>query len=139
MVLVMKETVLKFIDRINAHDVDGIMALVSDQYEYVNSSGEHFRDNQFIRETWRAQFENHPDYRIRVQRVVADSEGVGIFGIAEGTYAPDGKLREEDHWEVPSAFLCIAREGKVTYFESYSDASIIFSVMKSRTMNADAD
>ena len=40
----MKETVLKFIDRINAHDVYGIMALVSDQYEYVNSSGEHFRE-----------------------------------------------------------------------------------------------
>jgi len=135
----MKETVLNFIDRINAHDVDGIMALVHSQYEYVNSSGEHFKDRQFIRDTWTAQFKNHPDYRICVQRVIADTEGVGIFGTAEGTYAPDGSLREEDHWEVPSAFLCIAREGKVTYFESYADASIVFSVMKSRAINSDAE
>lgn len=128
----MKDTILKFIDRINAHDVDGIMKLVSSDYEFVNSSGDHFRDRQFIRETWEEQFKNHPDYRIRVQRVIADDEGVGVFGVAEGTYAPEGDPREEDHWEVPCAFLCIARDGKVTYFESYSDASIVFDVMKSR-------
>lgn len=128
----MKQTVLKYIDCINAHDVEAIMAMVSPAYEFVNSSGEHFRDRQFIRDTWEAQFQNHPDYRIQVQRVIADDEGVGVFGIASGTYAPDGVLREEDRWEVPCAFLCIARDGLVTYFESYADASIVFSVMKSR-------
>jgi ketosteroid isomerase-like protein len=133
--MTMKDTVLKFIDRINAHDVDGIMNLVSPAYEFVNSSGEHFRDRQFIRETWEAQFRNHPDYQIRVQRVIADSEGVGVFGVASGTYAPDGVMREEDEWEVPSAFLIIARDGMVTYFESFADASIVFDVMKSRAGN----
>jgi len=139
LVIAMKKTVLKFIERINAHDVDGIMALVHDQYEYVNSSGEHFRDRQFIRETWEAQFKNHPDYKITVQRVIADEEGVGIFGTAEGTYAPDGPMREEDHWEVPSAFLFMVRDEKVTYFESYADASIVFAVMKSRAVSNDAE
>ena len=128
----MKDTILQFIDRINAHDVDGVMKLVSNDYEFVNSSGDHFRDRQFIRDTWAEQFKNHPDYKIRVQRVIADNEGVGVFGVSEGTYAPEGEPSEEDHWEVPCAFLCIAREGKVTYFECYSDASIVFDVMKSR-------
>ena len=129
----MKQTTLKFIERINAHDVDGIMALVSTDYEYINSSGDHFRDREFIRDTWRAQFENHPDYRLRVQRVIADGEAVAVFGWAEGTYAPDGVLRDDNHWEVPCAFQVIARDGKVTYFESYSDASIVFDLIKSRT------
>jgi ketosteroid isomerase-like protein len=129
----MKATILKFIDRINAHDVDGIMDLVSRDYEFVNSSGDHFRDRQFIRDTWREQFRIHPDYKIRIERVISDGDGVGVFGVAEGTYSPDGQADEEDHWEVPAAFLCIAREGKVTYFECYSDASIVFDVMKSRT------
>jgi len=133
----MKQTILKFLDRVNAHDVEGIMNLVSDEYEFVNSSGDHFRDRQFIRDTWRAQFENHPDYHIRADRVIADPDCVGVFGWAEGTYAPDGELREEDHWEVPCAFLFIAKDGKVTYFESYSDTSIVFDVMKSRTRGMD--
>src|SRR5947208_12683424 len=84
----MKQTILKFIDRINAHDVDGIMELVSPDYEFVNSSGDHFRDRQFIRETWREQFRIHPDYKIRIERVISDGDGVGVFGVAEGTYAP---------------------------------------------------
>ena len=133
----MKQTILSFIDRINAHDVDGIMELVSPEYEFVNSSGDHFRDRQFIRDTWTAQFHNHPDYRIRVEHVISDAECVGVFGWAEGTYAPDGQMREEDHWEVPCAFLCMAKDGKVTYFESYSDASIVFDVMRSRSRGAD--
>lgn len=135
----MKRTTLNFIERINAHDVDGIMALVSTDYEYINSSGDHFRDREFIRDTWRAQFENHPDYRLRVQRVIADDEAVAVFGWAEGTYAPDGVLRDDNHWEVPCAFQVIARDGKVTYFESYSDASIVFDLIKSRTATQPAE
>lgn len=135
----MKRTTLNFIERINAHDVDGIMALVSTDYEYINSSGDHFRDREFIRDTWRAQFENHPDYRLRVQRVIADDEAVAVFGWAEGTYAPDGVLRDDNHWEVPCAFQVVARDGKVTYFESYSDASIVFDLIKSRTATQPAE
>jgi ketosteroid isomerase-like protein len=133
----MKQTVLNIIDRINAHDVDGIMDLVSLDYEFVNSSGDHFRDRQFICDTWRAQFQNHPDYRIRVEHVICDEQCVGVFGWAEGTYAPDGEMRDDDHWEVPCAFLFKVKTGKVTYFESYADSSIVFDVMKSRSRGAD--
>jgi len=131
----MKQTILKFIERINAHDVDGIMALVSKDYEFVNSSGDHFHDLKFLRDTWRAQFENHPDFKIRVQHVICDPDGerVGVFGFSEGTYSPDGVLREENHWEVPAAFLGIVRDGKLAYWETYSDASIVFDLIKSQS------
>ena len=75
----MKQPILQFIERINAHDVEGIVALMSKDYEFVNSSGDHFRDLQFLKDTWRAQFENHPDFKIRVDRVICDGECVGIF------------------------------------------------------------
>jgi ketosteroid isomerase-like protein len=135
----MKDTILAFIDRINAHDVDGIIALMSEEYEFVNSSGDHFRDIQFMRDTWNAQFKNHPDFKIRVQRVISDGESVGVFGWSEGTYAPDGIISEENHWEVPAAFLGIAREGKVAYWETYSDASIVFDLIKSRSADVTAN
>lgn len=127
-----KQIVLEFIKRINEHDVDGIMQLLSSDYQFVNAAGERFSDRNFIRDTWRAQFKNHPDYHIRAQHVLADGDAVGVFGVSSGTYAPDGEMRDEDKWEVPSAFLVMSRDGLVTYFESFADASIVFNVMKAR-------
>ena len=126
----MKETILAFIDRINAHDVDGIVNLMADDYQFINSSGDRFRGREFMRQTWRTQFTLHPDFHIRVDRIVADDESVGIFGWAEGTYSPDGTLDEDNHWEVPSAFLGIARDGKMVHWQVYSDASIVFDLIK---------
>ena len=127
-----KETVLAFIDRINAHDVQGIIDLMADDYQFVNSSGDRFRDHEFMRQTWQAQFNDHPDFTIRVQRVIADDEGVAVFGWSEGTYSPDGTQREENHWEVPVAFLGLARDGKIVYWEVFSDTSIVFDIIKSK-------
>ena len=131
----MKETVLAFIERINQHDVEGIMSLLADDYVFVNSSGDRFQGRQFMRETWRSQFEQHPDFEIDVERIVADSEAVGVFGWSKGTYRPlsrPGEADEEDHWEVPAAFLGIARGGKMVHWQVFSDASIVFDVIKQK-------
>jgi limonene-1,2-epoxide hydrolase len=132
----MKQTILSFIELINAHDVHGIVALMSDDYVFVNSSGDRFRGREFMRDTWSEQFRLHPDFHIRVQRVIADDEAVAVFGISEGTYSPDGLLRAENRWSVPAAFLGIARGGKLTYWEAYSDASIIYDLVAARTAAA---
>ena len=98
----------------------------------TSASGDRFRDLEFMRQTWQAQFTDHPDFTIRVQRVIADDEGVAVFGWSEGTYSPDGMQREENHWEVPVAFLGLARDGKIVYWEVFSDTSIVFDIIKSR-------
>ncbi len=128
----MKQTVLAFIDRINDHDVEGIVDLLDDDDHVVNSAGDKFAGHEFMRETWESQFSLHPDFRIRVQRTIADEDGVAVFGWSEGTYAPDGVMRDENRWEVPAAFLGVAHEGKMTHWEVYSDASIVFDLMKAR-------
>lgn len=126
----MKDAVLAFIEKINTHDVEGILGLMADDYTFVNSSGDRFQGQDFMRETWTSQFAQHPDFKIRIQHIVADDQGVGIFGVAEGTYSPDGRLREDNHWEVPAAFLGLARGGKMTHWQVFSDASIVFDVIK---------
>lgn len=130
-----KQSAMAFIDRINAHDVDGIVDSLSPDYEFVNSSGDHFHGSKFMRDEWAAQFKKHPDFRIRIGRVVADAQAVAIFGYSEGTYAPDGKLTPENRWSVPAAFLLMSRDGNITYFESFSDASMVYDMMQA----ADAD
>jgi ketosteroid isomerase-like protein len=128
----MKKAVLAFIERINAHDVPGIVALMADDYQFVNSSGDKFAGKAFMQDTWAEQFRTIPDFQIAVQRVVADGDGVAVFGASHGTYAPDGLLREEMEFEVPAAFLGIARGGKITYWQVYSDSSIVYDLIRSR-------
>lgn len=125
-----RQAALSFIDRINSHDVDGIVDSLSPDYEFVNSSGDHFHGSKFMRDEWTAQFKKHPDFKIRIGRVVADGQAVAIFGYSEGTYAPDGKLVPENRWSVPAAFLIMSRDGNITYFESFSDASMVYDMMQ---------
>jgi ketosteroid isomerase-like protein len=126
----MKETVLEFVERINAHDVDGILELMSEDYRFINSAGDAFRGKAFMRATWRAHFVQYPDFQIRVDRVLADDEAVGLFGMAQGTLNSDGQILEENHWEVPAAFLGIARDGKMLHWQVFSDTTMIFDLIK---------
>ena len=132
MAATMKDTILDFIDRINAHDVDGILGLMDDDYTFVNSAGDTFKGRDLMRDVWADQFHLYPDFRIRVQRVVADTAGVGVFGRSEGTYNPQNrtKVDEENHWEVPAAFFGIAKNGKVTHWQVFSDTSWIFDILE---------
>jgi ketosteroid isomerase-like protein len=128
--MTMKDTVLAFVDRINNHDVDGIVGLLADDYQFVNSAGDAYRGREMMRATWAEHFRQYPDFKIKVQRVVADDEGVGIFGVSQGTYSPDGKFDEENHWEVPAAFLGVARNGQMTYWQTWSDSSWVFDIIE---------
>jgi len=128
--MAMKDTVLEFVQRINAHDVDGILDLMAEDYRFINSAGDTFRGKAFMRATWKAQFAQYPDFQIRVDRVVADEQGVAVFGMAIGTLTRGGEMPEENHWEIPSAFLGIAQDGKMTHWQVFSDASIVFDLIK---------
>ena len=126
----MKATVLEFVERINAHDVDGILDLMSEDYRFINSAGDTFRGRAFMRATWRAHFAQYPDFQIKVERVIADEDGVAVFGVAQGTLNSDGQILEENHWEVPAAFLGIARDGKMLHWQVFSDTTMIFDLIK---------
>jgi ketosteroid isomerase-like protein len=128
--MAMKETVLGFVERINAHDVDGILELMADDYRFINSAGDTFRGKAFMRATWRAHFVQYPDFQIRVDRVLSDDGAVAIFGWAQGTLSRQGEILEENHWEVPAAFLGIARGDRMVHWQVFSDTTMIFDLMK---------
>jgi len=126
----MKDTILEFVERINAHDVDGILDLMSDDYRFINSAGDTFRGKAFMRATWRAQFVQYPDFQIRIDHVLADGGAVGLFGMASGPLTRDGEILDENHWEIPSAFLGIAKDGKMIHWQVFSDTSMVFDLIK---------
>lgn len=128
-----RDTVLKFIERINAHDVNGIVALMAEDYRFVNSSGDSFHGLEFMREEWTKHFDRYPDFHIHVNAIIAGEEGVGVFGEAEGTYTSDDPVEEDDHWRIPAAFYGIASDGKMAHWQVYADSSVVFEIIKEHT------
>ncbi len=69
------------------------------------------------RETMRRGWEGYlalvPDFRIEVERAFEDGGAVALFGTASGTFAPDGVLRPEFRWQVPSAWRAVVAGGRI--------------------------
>ena len=61
-----KDTVLAFIDRINAHDVEGLAELMSDDHTFIDAHGNQVSGREKMIAGWRGYFEWFPNYRIEV-------------------------------------------------------------------------
>ena len=82
-----------------------------------------------MRETWSAHFAQYPDYHILVHRALEDDGAVALFGVSSGTLNHGGELWEENHWEVPAAFLGTAANGKMLLWQVFSDTAMILDLM----------
>jgi limonene-1,2-epoxide hydrolase len=46
---------------------------------------------------------------------------VALFGKAKGTLATDGKILEENKFEIPASWTALVKEGKITKWRVYAD------------------
>ncbi len=111
-----EETARAFIERVNAGDVAGIGALMTEGHVFVDALGKRYQGKGVMQPAWSSYFEMFPDYRIEVEMAVAEAEGVALFGTARATYADSG-----ESWEVPAAWLAIVHGGLVAEWRVYCD------------------
>ncbi len=123
------EIVGQWIDRINAHDVDGVVRLMTDDHLFIDGLGQAVRGREAMRQAWIAYFEWMPDYRIHVERKLLGDEVVGLFGRASGTYAVGGALHDENRWEIPAAWRAVVRGGLVAEWQVYADNKPVYEIM----------
>jgi ketosteroid isomerase-like protein len=113
-----KELVIAFFERLNAHDVARLMPLLSDDHAFVNAAGEvRGRGREAMEQVWREYLEWFPDYRVGVDRVVAEGNVVALFGTVHGTPANDPAAT----WDIPAAWQCVVRDGRLSELRIYVD------------------
>jgi len=83
---------LAFVDRINRHDVEGLVALMSEDHCFVDGLGQVVRGRERMEKGWLAYFGWFPDYSIKLHDTLSKGSLVGLFGSAQGTYSVNGKL-----------------------------------------------
>ena len=124
-----RQTVEAFIEKINAQDTDGLSELMSEDHSFIDALDYKVTGREAMRKGWIGYFSMVPDYWIEPETILARGSTVAVFGRAGGTYVHDGILKPENRWEVPAAWLAIARRGKIVEWRVYTDNEPIRKIM----------
>lgn len=79
---------LAFVEWINEHDVDGLVALITEEDCFVDNLAQVVRGREQMKTGWRAYVGWFPDYCVRVDSV-------------------NGELLVKNHWEIPAAWKAV--------------------------------
>jgi hypothetical protein len=115
------DVALAFVAKINSHDVNGVVELMTGDHVFVDALGSTFRGAEQMRQGWKAYFTWFPDYAIEVTDQFSRDDVVAMFGKARGTFAVNGNLPRENFWEIPAAWRAIVKGGRVAEWRVYCD------------------
>src|SRR2546428_12502788 len=133
-----KRTLLAFIDRINAHDVEGLAELMSDDHTFIDADGNQVSGKKKMTAGWRGYFEWFPDYCIEVNEVFEENDALGsdeaagvvevrengetfaLFGFAGGSF----KGKQSESWRLRAAWKAAVKEGRVALSPVFADTKI---------------
>jgi hypothetical protein len=120
----------RFVERINEHDAEGLIALMTAGHSFVDSLGAR-STRPAIEEGWRQYFDMVPDYWIRIDQTFSDERISVLIGEAGGTYVPQGgKARRVNKWETPAVWVAQIEGQKVAEWRVYSDNEPIRARMR---------
>lgn len=115
------EVAKRFVERINAHDVDGLVALMTPDHTFVDSLGNK-STRPSIEDGWRNYFDMVPDYWVRVDSAFSEGGTAILIGTAGGTYVPeDGLARPKNKWRTPAVWIARIEGRRVAEWRVYSD------------------
>lgn len=130
----MNETIQAFIDSINAHDVEGLGALMTDDHIFIDAHGNNVIGKETMGPGWRGYFEWFPDYYIEVTDIFEGPKSeagqtFAMFGFAGGSF----KGKESETWRLPAAWKAIVKGGRFALWQVFADTKIPFEIMKRNT------
>ena len=121
-----KQTILAFIDRINAHDLGGLGELMSDDHTFIDAHGNQVSGRDKMIPGWSGYFAWFPDYYIEVTEILEDADKLALFGFAGGSF----QNRPTESWHLPAAWKASVKDGRVTLWQVFADTKIPFEIIE---------
>ena len=101
---------LKFNEKINQQDLEGLAELMTDDHTFIYNSGEITKGKDVMKEGWRKFFEKYPDYQNIFTCVTTQNNVVVMVGYSTCSYKPlDG----------PNIWTAKVRNGRVSEWRVY--------------------
>jgi ketosteroid isomerase-like protein len=123
------DTVLAFMKSINAHDVDALVALMTEDHEFIDSLGKVMKGREAMRKGWQSYFRLCPDYAISHEDIFERGDTVVAFGKAGGTISVEGRLLPENRWEIPAAWKAVVQSGRVKQWRVYAENKPVYDIL----------
>ena len=123
---------LRFVERINAHDVDGLCGLMAGDHRFTDSLGTVVAGRDTVRNGWTAYFATVPDYQLQITHRFANDSEVVLLGQARGSYASQGAVEPDSAWSTPVAIRASIRGGLVGEWQVYADNEPLREKMRRR-------
>jgi len=123
------DTVLAFLEEVNARYRDGLCALMTDDHVFLVGLGHRMQGRESMRKGWAEYFRLFPDYRVSHTDIFSQGHVLAAFGSAEGTLAVKGKLPKENHSSAPAAWRAVVRDGLITEWQVYADIQSARKIM----------
>ena len=121
-----KQPVLAFIDRINAHDVEGLGELMSDDHTFIDAHGNQVSGRDKMVAGWSGYFAWFPDYYVEVTEIFEDGDKLALFGFAGGCF----QNKPTESWRLPAAWKAELKDGRVTLWQVFADTKIPFEIIE---------
>jgi ketosteroid isomerase-like protein len=115
------ETVVAFVGRINARDLDGLAELMTDDHLFVDALDNRVAGRDAMRRAWEQYFSMVPDYSLRVEQTFEHGSRVALFGVAGGTYEGGAGRGKRGEWSIPAAWLAETWGDRVSLWRVYAD------------------
>ncbi|MBN1538453.1 MAG: nuclear transport factor 2 family protein [Anaerolineales bacterium] len=115
------DAVQAFIDAINDQDLTAISRLMKEDHTFIDLGGQIVSGREKMVEGWQGFFRMFPDYKNRVEMMLADKGVVAVFGWACGTYNGKRGLLPENRIEMPAAWKAVVEDGKIKSWQVYAD------------------
>jgi ketosteroid isomerase-like protein len=77
---------LKFNEKINLQDPEGLAELMTEDHTFIDNSGEITKGKEVMKEGWRQFFKRYPDYRNIFTSVVVQDNVVVMVGYSKCSY-----------------------------------------------------
>jgi hypothetical protein len=126
-----------FVNYINAHDVDGLVALMTPDHRFLDSLGQVVTGREAMHAGWRGYFGMVPDYQLAAESWLCEGPIVVMLGKAGGTYSPDGVRGPSREWSCPAACRALIRGQLVQEWQVFADNEPIRQLMRSRERPAE--
>ncbi len=94
---------LRFNEKINQRDLDGLVKLMTDDHMFIDNSGDVDKN---MKEGWREFFENYPDYRNIFTSVTVKDNVVVMIGYS--TCSNEQRLNGPSMWTAKVRGGCVS-------------------------------
>jgi ketosteroid isomerase-like protein len=115
------KVVESFIAAINRHDLAEVGQLMSDEHAFIDPAGRIQTGRETMLAGWKGYFEMFPDFKIDVQKTLADGNVVGFFGSVSQTFNGKRGLVAANKMSMPAAWHVVVESGKIKSWQVYAD------------------